>query len=148
MFLFIFIKPLVDRKVYKSHQAQLLSFPFICCFVQYLMKSIFTLLLAATSLVSGPNIPSSVKVQDKVDNGSPGSVCYADAYNNLGNNWNRTYLSTEPQQVHMSLLDDSKFFRVQFATLEEIDESILSYWPKNHGRHSPKKTTLTGKVGR
>lgn len=112
------------------------------------MKSIFTLLLAATSLVNGPNIPSSVKVQDKVDNGSPGSVCYADAYNNLGNNWNRTYLSTEPQQVHMSLLDDSKFFRVQFATLEEIDESILSYWPKNHGRHSPKKTTLTGKVGK
>ncbi|KAG1057141.1 hypothetical protein G6F46_001024 [Rhizopus delemar] len=109
------------------------------------MKSLFTLLLAVTSLVSGPSTPSSVKVQDKVENGSPGSVCYADAYNNLGNNWNRTYLSTEPQQIHMSLLDDSKFFRIQFATLEEIDESILSYWPKNHGRHSPKKTTLTGK---
>lgn len=78
-------------------------------------------------------------------NGSPGSVCYADAYNNLGNNWNRTYTNTEPQQLHISLTDDAIFARVQFATLGEIKKSILQYWPKkdHQDRHEFKKSTIT-----
>jgi hypothetical protein len=80
-----------------------------------------------------------------VINGSPGVMCYADAYNTIpGYNWNHTYTATEPQQVHISLTDDSKTARVQFATLGQIDQSILEYWPKQSG--SKNKVTLNGQV--
>lgn len=80
-------------------------------------------------------------------NGSPGNVCYADAYNALGNNWNHTYALSEPQQIHISLTDDAKFARVQFATLGQIQESVLQYWPKkdNNGRHHS-STAVKGEV--
>lgn len=76
-------------------------------------------------------------------NGSPGNVCYADAYNNLGNNWNRTYGPYEAQQIYLALTDDAETARVQFATLNEIEKSVLQYWPIKH----PKKSvTVYGKV--
>ncbi|GAA5815790.1 hypothetical protein MFLAVUS_009305 [Mucor flavus] len=68
-------------------------------------------------------------------NGSPGMMCYADSYNVLGNNWNRTYTAYEPQQIHISLTDDAKYARVQFATLGSIRYSILQYWPKRNNDH-------------
>ncbi|CAO3653658.1 unnamed protein product [Mucor hiemalis] len=78
---------------------------------------------------------------DIKSNGSPGAMCYADAYNNLGTNWNRTYTDFEPQQIHISLTDDAKHARVQFATLGEIKHSVLKYWPKSHKKSI---TTIQG----
>ncbi|KAI9261716.1 Metallo-dependent phosphatase-like protein [Sporodiniella umbellata] len=80
----------------------------------------------------------------RIGNGSPGLVCHPDAYNSLGHDWNRTYSATEPQQVHTSLLEDSKAIRVQFATLSPISQSVLAYWPKSDGLDSSKKTLVTG----
>lgn len=80
---------------------------------------------------------------DIKSNGSPGAMCYADAYNNLGTNWNRTYTDFEPQQIHISLTDDAKHARVQFATLGEIKHSVLKYWPKSHKKSI---TTIQGEV--
>jgi hypothetical protein len=78
--------------------------------------------------------------------GSPGNMCYADAYNTIpGYNWNYTYATTEPQQIHISLTDDSKTARVQFATLGQIDQSILEYWPKKQSG-SKNKVALNGQV--
>lgn len=111
-----------------------------------MLTSIFNLVLVAASLFSSPFTTSFVKRRDTIENGSPGYVCYADMYNNLGNDWNRTYLPTEPQQIHTSLLDDSKFLRVQFATLAQVDQSVLIYWPKNDGIHPSRKTTVYGHV--
>lgn len=110
-----------------------------------LMKYLITLALAFLTLVQCSTIVARAQEED-VANGSPGAVCYADAYNDLGNNWNHTYAPTEPQQIHMSLADDSKFARVQFATLDSIDSSVLAYWPKKQGNHAQKNTTITGKV--
>ncbi|RCH96017.1 hypothetical protein CU097_011539 [Rhizopus azygosporus] len=108
------------------------------------MKYLITLVLAFVTLVQCSTIVARTQEED-VANGSPGAVCYADAYNDLGNNWNHTYAPTEPQQIHMSLADDSKFARVQFATLDSIDSSVLAYWPKKQGNYAQKNTTVTGK---
>jgi hypothetical protein len=78
-------------------------------------------------------------------NGSPGSMCYADAYNTLGNDWNKTYATTEPQQIQLALTDDAQFARVQFATLGQVDHSILRYWPSKTGNRKA-TTTVQGKV--
>lgn len=89
--------------------------------------------------VSGPPAP-----------GAPGVMCYADNYNTIpGYNWNHTYTATEPQQVHISLTDDAKTARVQFATLGQIEQSVLDYWPKQSGNKNKNKfTTITGQVSR
>ncbi|KAG1467160.1 hypothetical protein G6F56_004568 [Rhizopus delemar] len=121
------------KLTYSTNQIQWLLF----------MRRVVHVLVAA-SLFSSPFTTSFVKRRDTIENGSPGYVCYADMYNNLGNDWNRTYLPTEPQQIHTSLLDDSKFLRVQFATLAQVDQSVLIYWPKNDGIHPSRKTTVYG----
>jgi hypothetical protein len=78
-------------------------------------------------------------------NGSPGLMCYADAYNTLNNDWNKTYTSTEPQQIQLSLTDDAQYARIQFATLGQVDLSILKYWPSK--AYSKRKAiTVEGKV--
>ncbi|ORY93554.1 Metallo-dependent phosphatase-like protein [Syncephalastrum racemosum] len=64
--------------------------------------------------------------------GSPGVAAVPDKYNTLpGVDWNRTYAPTEPQQIHLSFGSESKYARVQFATLEQVDKAILRYWPKS-----------------
>lgn len=99
----------------------------------------------ASSLLSAP-IAGGLTRRDDI-NGSPGNVCYADMYNAIGNNWNHTYTPSEPQQIHISLTDDAKNARVQFATVGQIDQSILQYWPKKEGHHATKKaTTIKGEV--
>jgi hypothetical protein len=98
----------------------------------------------ASSLLS----PRGLVERDNI-NGSPGNVCYADTYNALGNNWNHTYTAFEPQQIHISLTDDSKNARVQFATLGQVDHSVLQYWPKKdtHRTAPPKNiVTIKGEV--
>ncbi|KAI8378248.1 Metallo-dependent phosphatase-like protein [Choanephora cucurbitarum] len=75
-------------------------------------------------------------------NGAPGQVCSADAYNTLDPNWNRTYGIQEPQQILLSLTDDSHAMRVQFSTLGPVDHSILRYWPS---KKSDKMVTVQGK---
>ncbi len=110
----------------------------------YFLLAIALFAVAETSsLFSVGNGLSSRKSEEV--NGSPGMMCYADAYNSLGNNWNRTYTNNEPQQLHISLTDDATFARVQFATLGEIKNSYLQYWPKkqNHGHHLSKKAAIT-----
>lgn len=100
----------------------------------------------ASSIFPGGNELVARKSDIKY-NGSPGAVCYADAYNNLGNNWNHTYTDFEPQQIHLSLTDDAKYARVQFATLGEIKHSVLQYWPKTHNhKHKKSITTIKGEV--
>ncbi|KAK4517152.1 uncharacterized protein ATC70_000483 [Mucor velutinosus] len=69
-------------------------------------------------------------------NGAPGQMCYADAYNSVHGGWNRTYAPNDPQQIYISLTDDADFARVQFATLGEIKQSTLQYWPKHNKRKS------------
>lgn len=86
---------------------------------------------------------------EELPNGSPGIMCYADTYNKLGNSWNRTYTSTEPQQIHISLTDDARYARVQFATLGKIRYSLLQYWPKrtsNHHHLFDDRTLIKGEV--
>lgn len=97
----------------------------------------FAASLVSAAAVLGPR-------SEAEPNGSPGLMCYADVYNTLGSNWNKTYASVEPQQIHLSLTDDAQFVRVQFATLEQVDHSILKYWPSK-GR-SKRVTTVEGKV--
>ncbi|KAI7884965.1 Metallo-dependent phosphatase [Lichtheimia hyalospora FSU 10163] len=60
----------------------------------------------------------------------------------LGVEWNRTYGQTEPQQIHLSFGSDSKYARIQFATLSPIDQAVLKYWPKSrHASASNKPVT-------
>lgn len=84
----------------------------------------------------------SAKAADEA-NGAPGQICYADAYNSVHGGWNRTYAPSDPQQIYISLTDDADFARVQFATLGEIKQSILQYWPKHNKR---KSITIQGQV--
>ncbi|CAO3646222.1 unnamed protein product [Cunninghamella blakesleeana] len=70
--------------------------------------------------------------------GSPGVLPAPDKYNTFGVDWNRTYAPTEPQQVHISLGNDAKFIRIQFATLAPIKGGILKYNEKKH----PKKSVV------
>ena len=85
----------------------------------------------------------AASTNEEEPNGSPGQICYADAYNSLHGNWNKSYSTNDPQQIYISLTDDANFARVQFATLGEIKESILEYWPKDNKR---KSITIQGKV--
>lgn len=81
--------------------------------------------------------------------GSPGLMTVPDNFNTaLGVEWNRTYGQTEPQQIHLSFASDSKYARIQFATLSPIDQAVLKYWPKNrHASTSNKPVTqLKGEV--
>jgi hypothetical protein len=102
----------------------------------------FCLLAFILSLVSAASIPL-IEKRAAVFNGSPGYMCYADSYNDLGNNWNRTYALNEPQQIYLALTDDAVTARVQFATLGEIEKSVFQYWPV---KNSKKSVTVYGKV--
>ncbi|KAG2224631.1 hypothetical protein INT45_007876 [Circinella minor] len=65
--------------------------------------------------------------------GGPGLWPEPDRYNTYPDvNWNRTYGAFEPQQIHLSIGDDSKFARVEFATLSSAQQSAFRYWPKKH----------------
>lgn len=110
-------------------------------------------LVESYSIFSSNELDKRQLMTEEVFNGSPGFMCYADNYNILGNNWNHTYTMSEPQQIHISLTDDATHARVQFATLGEIDDSVLTYWPKkenrNHNRGhraSKNKITIKGEV--
>ncbi|ORX47713.1 Metallo-dependent phosphatase [Hesseltinella vesiculosa] len=66
--------------------------------------------------------------------GSPGVPAAPDNYNSFSN-WNVTYAGPAPQQVHLSLTDDSKYVQVEFTTLENVSKACFKYWPKtNSGR--------------
>ncbi|KAI8086736.1 Metallo-dependent phosphatase-like protein [Halteromyces radiatus] len=60
-----------------------------------------------------------------------------DQYNTFGNvNWNRTYGPTEPQQIHISLANDAKYAKVQFATSQAIQGGQLKYWSKKQASNN------------
>ncbi|KAI8345347.1 Metallo-dependent phosphatase-like protein [Blakeslea trispora] len=110
------------------------------------MKWVFLLLtlvsiINANLVFSNANDGSLILKRDEV-NGAPGQVCSADNYNILDPNWNRTYGVHEPQQISLSLIDDSHAMRVQFSTLNSIDRSILRYWPS---KKSNKMIAVQGK---
>lgn len=65
--------------------------------------------------------------------GSPGVLPAPDQYNSFIS-WNRTYAPTEPQQIHISLGNDAKYAKIQFATTAPIKGGILKYWPKKHAK--------------
>jgi hypothetical protein len=97
------------------------------------------------SAISAVSAASNDLVKRDDGPGAPGTQCYADPYNSLGNDWNKTYGATEPQQLHMSWMDESNYARIQFATLDKIEKSVLVYWPKTKG-HSKKQTKINGSV--
>jgi hypothetical protein len=68
--------------------------------------------------------------------GGPGQLWKYDEFNS--GDWNRTYGSTEPQQVHISISSESEYAKVQFATAAKIEHAVLRYWPKNED-HKVKK---------
>lgn len=74
--------------------------------------------------------------------GSPGLWPVPDAFNTVVD-WNRTRTPTEPQQIHLSLASDAEYARVQFATLQDVNSSILKYWPK---KQADKVVTIQGQV--
>lgn len=118
--------------------------------VLFFMSAIYALVEAST--ISSGLLKRQQPTADDIFNGSPGFMCYADSYNALGNNWNRTYSLLEPQQLHISLTDDATHARVQFATLGEIQNSVLNYWPKKDNyvhrslRASKNKISIKGEV--
>ncbi|CAO3623037.1 unnamed protein product [Cunninghamella echinulata] len=65
--------------------------------------------------------------------GSPGVLPAPDQYNSF-TNWNRTYAPTEPQQIHISLGNDARYAKIQFATAAPIKGGILKYWPKKQAK--------------
>lgn len=114
---------------------------------------LFTITFFALLAEASPKgLSKRQSIADEIVNGSPGAMCYADNYNTLGNNWNHTYSFSEPQQLHISLTDDAKYARVQFATLGEIHNSVLQYWPKKetNGRRrsqsSKNRISIKGEV--
>ncbi|KAI8645371.1 Metallo-dependent phosphatase-like protein [Parasitella parasitica] len=86
-------------------------------------------------------VVAQVSAEEDEPNGSPGQMCYADAYNSVHGDWNKSYSTQDPQQIYISLTDDANSARVQFATLGEIKESILVYWPKEN---KGKSATIQG----
>ena len=65
--------------------------------------------------------------------GGPGLWPEPDRYNTYPCvNWNRTYGAFEPQQIHLSIADDSKLARIEFATLSSAQQSAFKYWPKKY----------------
>lgn len=77
--------------------------------------------------------------------GAPGIAAVPDKYNTLpGVDWNRTYAPAEPQQIHLSFGSESNYARVQFATLEQVDNATLRYWPKS----KKQRVSRYGKVQR
>ena len=47
----------------------------------------------------------------------------------MAGNWNRSYATIEPQQIHMTWLSEGEYFRVQFVTTDKVKETQLQYWP-------------------
>lgn len=97
-------------------------------FAKVTLLSLVTPLLLATITQAG-----LVRRQSEVElPGSPGEYSAPDYYNtHTGVDWNRTYGAHEPQQIHLSLTSESKYARVEFATLESVSKAIFKYWPKN-----------------
>ncbi|KAG0176989.1 hypothetical protein DFQ29_005370 [Apophysomyces sp. BC1021] len=63
--------------------------------------------------------------------GGPGQWSTPDLYNTIsGDDWNRTYAPTEPQQIHLSIASEAEYAKVQFATTSEILKALFKYWPK------------------
>ncbi|KAG2217715.1 hypothetical protein INT45_009078, partial [Circinella minor] len=60
--------------------------------------------------------------------GGPGRLAFLDVFN-MGGNWNRSYATIEPQQIHMTWLSEGDYFRVQFVTTDKVKETQLQYWP-------------------
>lgn len=90
-------------------------------------------LLLATIVQAAAAGDRLVRRQDEVElPGTPGHYSAPDYYNShIGVDWNRTYDVYEPQQIHLSLGSESKFARVEFATLESVYKAIFKYWPKS-----------------
>lgn len=101
---------------------------------------------AASIFSSTGALASSSSIERRLDlftNGFPGLKCKPDAYNTLDSDWNRTYAPSDPQQILISITDDAKNVRFQFATLGPIDHSVVQFWPKNN---SAQTTTIKGEV--
>jgi hypothetical protein len=87
-------------------------------------------------------------VAEEAPVGGPGLFSAPDAYNSFGN-WNRTYGPAEPQQIHLSIANEAKFAKVQFATSQAVQSTLLRYWPKKHqqgGRHKKAVVVTTSEV--
>lgn len=82
--------------------------------------------------------------------GGPGLFPAPDTYNSFGiADWNRTYGPAEPQQIHLSIANEAKFAKVQFATSQAVQGALLKYWPKKHqkaGRHQKPVIVTTSEV--
>src|SRR5690348_7938431 len=64
--------------------------------------------------------------------GAPGVLPAPDEYNTFGIDWNRTYAPTEPQQIHISLGNDARYAKIQFATTATIKGGVLKYKEKKN----------------
>lgn len=64
-----------------------------------------------------------------VSYGGPKTYVVTDRYNEVGD-WNRTYYSQEPQQIHATWISDGMAFTVQFSTMRPVIKALLWYWPK------------------
>ncbi|KAI8330365.1 Metallo-dependent phosphatase-like protein [Chlamydoabsidia padenii] len=53
-----------------------------------------------------------------------------DQYTGVGTN--RTYQPNEPQQIHLSLVNEGQSVKIQFATLQPIETTHLKYWSKDN----------------
>ncbi|CAO3645069.1 unnamed protein product [Cunninghamella blakesleeana] len=95
------------------------------------MKDYFTLRITILFSV----LIAFVYAQEEMP-GSPGVLTAPDKYNTFGVDWNRTYKSTEPQQIHISFGSDAKYVKIQFATIAPINSGILKYNEKKHPKRS------------
>ncbi|KAF7722828.1 hypothetical protein EC973_002673 [Apophysomyces ossiformis] len=67
---------------------------------------------------------------DNVTTGGPSQPALLDLYNSQ-DDWNRTRVAEEPQQVLLSWGSDGKTFRVQFTTMISVNSVLLKYWRKD-----------------
>ncbi|ORZ15314.1 Metallo-dependent phosphatase-like protein [Absidia repens] len=75
--------------------------------------------------------------------GGPGLLSAPDSYNSFGQvDWNRTYGPIEPQQIHISLANEAKYAKVQFATTQSVNDTLLKYWPKKKDGASYQKPVI------
>ena len=89
------------------------------------------LLLAATAASVSAYTIVVPRAEDQEFPGGPGMWPEPDIYNTYPDvDWNRTYGAFEPQQIHLSLADEAKYARIEFATLSPADHAVFKYWPK------------------
>ncbi|KAI8343515.1 Metallo-dependent phosphatase-like protein [Chlamydoabsidia padenii] len=61
-----------------------------------------------------------------------------DPFNSFGNvPWNRTYEQAEPQQIHLSISNQARYAKIQFATIQAVQGTLLKYWVKKENFKKP-----------